>query len=55
MQQVDKKEYLECIKELVRVDKEWIPQKENCSLYIRPHLFGTEVYIQLYNYYYNSH
>ena len=47
---MDEKEYLECIKELIRVDKDWIPKKDKCSLYIRPHLFGTEVHHLIFKY-----
>lgn len=37
-------EYLECIKELVRIDSSWVPDDPNCSLYIRPCCIGTEVF-----------
>ncbi len=47
LQQIDEEEYLECIKQLIRTDKEWIPKEEKSSLYIRPHLFGTEVKFHL--------
>lgn len=33
------------MKELVRVDRRWIPEEENCSLYIRPTYIGTQVSI----------
>ena len=36
-------EFLECIKELIRVDREWVPKIDNCSLYLRPTFIGTEV------------
>ncbi|KAJ1976598.1 branched-chain-amino-acid transaminase bat2 [Dimargaris xerosporica] len=35
-------EYLECIKELLRVEKRWIPDEYGYSLYIRPTMIGTE-------------
>lgn len=35
-------EYLECIKELVRLDAAWVPDDPTCSLYIRPCCIGTE-------------
>lgn len=38
---------LEALKTLLEVDKEWIPQKEGTSLYIRPLLFATETYLGL--------
>ena len=34
---------LECIKELVRTDKDWIPQEHGYSLYIRPTSIATQV------------
>ena len=42
-QDFDGEEFLECIKDLLRVDKEWVPRAENCSLYVRPTMIGTEV------------
>lgn len=38
-------EFLECIKDLIRVDREWVPKTENCSLYVRPTFIGTEPYL----------
>lgn len=38
----DGKELLECIKELVRVDADWIPDERGYSLYIRPTMIGTQ-------------
>ena len=43
MQDFDGEEFLECIKDLLRIDREWVPRAENCSLYIRPTMIGTEV------------
>lgn len=40
--EVDSEEFLECLKELVRVDRRWIPKDEDCSLYIRPTYIGTQ-------------
>lgn len=37
--------FLEALKELVRLDKEWIPTGELSSLYIRPVLFAVDEYI----------
>ena len=34
--------FLEAICELVSIDCEWVPQGPDCSLYIRPLLFGSE-------------
>ena len=39
--QFDGAELLECIKELLRVDKEWIPTKRGYSMYLRPVIFST--------------
>ncbi|KAF8168343.1 branched-chain amino acid aminotransferase II [Crassisporium funariophilum] len=33
---------LECIKELIRIDKSWIPLEPGHSLYVRPTLIGTQ-------------
>ncbi|KZV77037.1 branched-chain amino acid aminotransferase II [Peniophora sp. CONT] len=33
---------LECMKKLISIDKEWIPQKDGYSLYVRPYLIGTQ-------------
>lgn len=38
----DQEELLECIKQLVRQDERWIPQKDGFSLYIRPTMIATE-------------
>ncbi|XP_028518316.1 branched-chain-amino-acid aminotransferase isoform X2 [Exaiptasia diaphana] len=35
-------EVVKCIQELIRVDKEWVPYSDTCSLYIRPTLIGTQ-------------
>ena len=37
--------FIEGIKELVLLDKEWIPQKKGSSLYIRPFVFATEPFL----------
>lgn len=33
---------LECLKQLIKVEKQWIPQKDGYSLYIRPVIIGTQ-------------
>ena len=47
MQEFDKEGFLESIKDLVRVDSEWVPRPtediKHPSLYIRPTFIGTEV------------
>lgn len=37
----DEKELLECIKKLVRLEKDWIPEGKGYSLYIRPTMIAT--------------
>ncbi len=37
--------FFEGIRSLVDLDREWIPSKENTSLYIRPFMFATDEYI----------
>jgi branched-chain amino acid aminotransferase len=37
--------FLEGIQELVRLDRQWIPQPEQGSLYLRPLMFATDEYI----------
>ncbi|CAM6046569.1 unnamed protein product [Sphagnum compactum] len=43
----DKVELLECIKELVRLERDWVPAEEGFSLYIRPALVGTHPFLGL--------
>ncbi|XP_032288539.1 branched-chain-amino-acid aminotransferase, cytosolic isoform X1 [Phoca vitulina] len=38
----DKEELLECVKQLVKLDQEWVPYSTSASLYIRPTFIGTE-------------
>ncbi|XP_065070508.1 branched-chain-amino-acid aminotransferase, cytosolic-like [Rhopilema esculentum] len=38
----DKEELYKCLVELVRLDQDWVPYSQSCSLYIRPTLIGTE-------------
>ncbi|XP_044534391.1 branched-chain-amino-acid aminotransferase, cytosolic [Gracilinanus agilis] len=38
----DKEELLKCIKELVKLEQEWVPHSTSASLYVRPTLIGTE-------------
>ncbi len=37
--------FIDGLAELMRLDKNWIPDKPGCSLYIRPFLFSTDEYI----------
>lgn len=45
MQCPPKEIFIEGIHELIKVDKDWIPQEKGCSLYIRPTLIGTEAFL----------
>lgn len=46
-QDFDKQELLECIRRLIEVDKDWVPDGNGTSLYVRPVLIGNEVGIAL--------
>ncbi len=35
-------DFVEAVKTLISVDKDWCPHSDGCSLYIRPFLFGTD-------------
>ncbi|RCL01205.1 MAG: branched-chain amino acid aminotransferase [Candidatus Tokpelaia sp. JSC085] len=37
--------FLNAIKELVKIDKEWIPDGEDASLYLRPFMFAKEAFL----------
>jgi branched-chain amino acid aminotransferase len=41
----DGEELVECIKELIKVDRDWIPEGEGFSLYIRPTAISTHPYL----------
>lgn len=34
-------ELLECLKELLRLERQWLPEREGYSLYIRPFMFSS--------------
>ena len=36
-------EFLKCLIELIKIDKDWVPKEDSCSLYIRPTFIGTGV------------
>ncbi|GFS72371.1 branched-chain-amino-acid aminotransferase, cytosolic [Trichonephila clavipes] len=38
----DGEELLKCMKKLVAIDQQWIPEKEGCALYIRPTFIGID-------------
>lgn len=39
----DPEELRLCLHKFVEIEKDWVPQAEGCSLYIRPTMIGTEV------------
>ena len=43
--ELDEDGFLECIKQLLVVDKSWIPSEDGYSLYIRPTAIGTSPYL----------
>lgn len=43
MAQLPEDTFVEAVKALVSIDREWIPTSEGSSLYLRPFLLGTEV------------
>lgn len=43
--QIDEDFLLEALKELVKLDAQWIPEGPGTSLYIRPFIFATDPYI----------
>ena len=42
---IDEEFAVEAIKELVRVDQDWIPSADGTSLYIRPFIFATDAHV----------
>ncbi len=45
MPQIPEETFLESIRQLVRVDRDWFPTVEGGSLYIRPFMFASEVFL----------
>jgi len=45
--QIDEEVYVDAIKALIDVDKEWVPDYPGTSLYIRPYEFATEPFLGL--------
>ncbi len=45
MPKVEKEIFIEGIKKLVSIDRDWIPKKKGSSLYIRPFTFATEPFL----------
>jgi branched-chain amino acid aminotransferase len=42
---IDEEFALKALKQLVLIDKEWIPKKEGTSLYVRPFIISTDPYL----------
>ena len=45
MPQIDEDLFVDAVKAIVEVDKDWIPDKKDTSLYIRPFMFATEPFL----------
>jgi len=45
MPQVDSGLFLEALKQLVRLERDWIPKTEGCALYIRPTMIATDPFL----------
>jgi branched-chain amino acid aminotransferase len=45
MPQLDPELFMEAMKQLAQLDKDWIPRKEGSALYIRPLLFGADEFL----------
>jgi branched-chain amino acid aminotransferase len=45
MPQVDEAFFLKAIKELVRLEQEWVPKSEGTALYIRPTMIATDPFL----------
>lgn len=43
--QIDEEVALEALKQLIEIDKDWIPNAEGTSLYVRPFIIATEPYL----------
>lgn len=45
MPRIDENLFVELIKRVVDVDREWVPSRDGYSLYIRPYMFATDDFI----------
>ncbi|MEX0966239.1 MAG: branched-chain amino acid aminotransferase [Bacteroidia bacterium] len=45
MPEVPKEIFLDGLRELIQIDKHWVPRNEGSSLYIRPFMFATDDFI----------
>ena len=37
--------FVESLRSLIEIDKDWVPSKEGCSLYVRPFMIATDPYV----------
>jgi len=37
--------FVESLKSLIEIDKDWVPNKDGCSLYVRPFMIATDPYV----------
>lgn len=42
---IPKEVFMEGLKELLQLDRQWIPTEKGCSLYIRPFVFATDAFL----------
>ena len=42
---IEKSIYIEAVKSLIKIDKDWIPKSQGTSLYIRPFIISTEPFL----------
>jgi len=45
MPEIPEEDFVQAIKELVKIDKAWIPTREGTSLYIRPFIIATDPFL----------
>ena len=43
--QINEADCIEAVKALVEIDKDWIPEEKNTSLYIRPFIFAADAHV----------
>ncbi len=43
--EIDENLCMECLNELLKVEKDWVPHAEGASLYIRPYIFTTDPFL----------
>lgn len=46
----DGDQYIDCIRQLISIDQEWVPHTDAASLYIRPTLIGIDVSILFFSF-----